>query len=162
MSPRARRSLSAPGASGGQEPEPRQHRQARRERLWRERRRRSVKETLGSIVLGFEVVIVFLAALLVFGLKALPPVPALAGGAAFIVALVVGLGLLRYPWGQYVGWALQLLLIASGFLVPALFFVGVLFVALWTYCMITGERMDRQNRARAAALAEQGEGPAPV
>ena len=120
----------------------------------RERRKRSVKETLGSIVLGFELVIVFLAALLIFGLRALPPWLALGGGALFCAALIVTVGLLRFRWGFLVGWALQVLLVASGLLVSSLFVVGGLFVALWTYCMITGERLDRQNRRRAADAAD--------
>ncbi len=133
--------------------------EAQAERPARERRRRSLKESLGSIVLGFEVIVVALAALAIFGLKALDPALALGGGALLIVIIVITLGLLRFSWGQYVGWGIQLVIIASGFFTAAMFFVGVLFVALWTYCMITADRIDRQNRARAQAVAESEGAP---
>jgi hypothetical protein len=107
--------------------------------------RRSVQQSLGSIVLGFEVIIVFLGALVIFGLKAAPAAWALGGGAAMVVAMAVTIALLRYRWGFVVGWILQLIVIASGFLVGMLFIVGIIFTALWAYCMITGARLDRQT-----------------
>lgn len=45
----------------------------------RARRARTMRETLGSIVLGFELIIVFLGALVLFGLKSLPAPVALGG-----------------------------------------------------------------------------------
>ena len=117
----------------------------------RPRRERSVVELLGSIVLGFELVIVFLGALVLFGLKALPPAIALGGGAAVVVLLVIAVGLLRYPVGIWLGWFVQLVVVAAGFLVPAFFIVGAIFTAIWTYCMIVGARIDRNNKAARAA-----------
>ena len=35
--------------------------------------------------------------------------------------------------------------IATGFVTPAMFFVGALFAAMWTYCMITGSRIDHTD-----------------
>jgi hypothetical protein len=111
-----------------------------------------VRETLGSIVLGFELVIVFLGALVLFGLKTLPAPVALGGGAALIVLMIVAVALLRYPAGIILGWAVQLIVIAAGLLVPAFFIVGAIFTAMWTYCMIVGGRLDRRDRlARQAA-----------
>jgi hypothetical protein len=112
-----------------------------------------VQESLGSIVLGFEVIIVFLGALVVFGLGALPAPVALGGGAALVVVMIITLGLLRHRWAFVVGWAIQVIVILSGFLVGMLFVVGAIFLALWAYCMIQGSRIDRANRQRAEALA---------
>ncbi|CAD5996305.1 conserved membrane protein of unknown function [Agreia sp. COWG] len=109
----------------------------------------SVRRSLGSIVLGFESVIMFLAALVAFGLKALPPIQALGGGAVLCVALVACAGLLRYRWGYILGWVLQAAIIATAFLVPVMWIVGILFVALWTYCMVVGARIDREKAAAA-------------
>ena len=106
---------------------------------------RSVKRSLASIVLGFEVIVVFLGALVAFGLDAAPPAIALGGGALLCVFFVATIALLRYPWSYAVGWALQAIVVASGFLVPAMCFVGALFAAMWTYCMITGTRIDNQK-----------------
>jgi len=106
---------------------------------------RSVKRSLASIVLGFEVIVVFLGALVAFGLDAAPPAIALGGGAVLCLLFIATIALLRYPWSYPVGWLLQALVVASGFLVPAMFFVGALFAAMWTYCMITGARLDNNT-----------------
>ncbi|MGN6760979.1 MAG: DUF4233 domain-containing protein, partial [Leifsonia sp.] len=58
------------------------------------RRQRSLRELLGSIVLGFELLVVFLGALVLFGLHSLPAAVALGGGAALIVLTIVAIGLL--------------------------------------------------------------------
>ena len=123
---------------------------------------RSIRQSLASIVLGFETIIVFLAALVIWGLAptengslGLPPWVALVAGGVLIVGLVVTIGLLRYPWGFTLGWVLQGLIIASGFLNPAMFFVGILFGGLWWYCMVAGARIDRDRTAQAAPEQEQ-------
>ena len=117
----------------------------------RVRRVRTVRESLASIVLGFELIVVFLGALVLFGLKALPAPVALGGGALAVVLMIVALGLLRYPVGFWLGWVIQLVVVAAGFLVPAFFIVGAIFTAMWTYCMIVGARIDRNNQAARAA-----------
>ena len=108
-------------------------------------RPRSVKRSLASIVLGFETIVVALAALVVFGLGTLPPAVALGGGAALCLAMVALIGLLRFSWAYPVGWALQVLIVLTGFLNPAMFFVGAMFAAMWAYCMISGTRIDHQK-----------------
>jgi hypothetical protein len=113
----------------------------------RARRARTVRESLGSIVLGFELVVVFLAALVVFGLGALPPLVALGGGGLLLALMVAAIGTLRSTLGVVLGWIVQAALVASGFLVPEIFLVGALFVAIWTYCMIVGGRIDRRGAA---------------
>ena len=111
--------------------------------IGRQRRQRSLRESLGAIVLGFEVLVVFLGALVLFGLKSLPAPVALGGGAALVVLMIVAIALLRYPIGVILGWLIQLIVVAAGFLVPAFFIVGAIFTAMWTYCMITASRLER-------------------
>lgn len=117
----------------------------------RARRRRSLRELLGSIVLGFELLVVFLGALVLFGLQALPAWVALGGGAALIVLMIVAILLLRSTVGVVLGWIAQAVLIAAGVLVPAFFIVGAIFTAMWAYCMIAAARIDRNNQAASAA-----------
>jgi hypothetical protein len=123
---------------------------------------RPVRQTLASIVLTFEIVVVFLAALVIWGLaptendtSGLPPWVALAAGGAVILGLIATIGLLRYPWGYTVGWVLQAVIIAAGFLNPAMFFVGALFGGMWWYCMVAGARIDRDRTATADPGKEQ-------
>ncbi len=107
----------------------------------------SVKRTLASIVLGFEIIVVFLAALVIFGLGALPAWLALGGGAALCLAMVAVIGLLGASWSYYAGWGVQAIVLASGFLNPTMFLVGAMFAAMWTYCMVVGTRLDNQKES---------------
>ena len=55
-----------------------------------------------------------LAALVVWGLRDLPPAVALGGGAALLLLIVVALALSRSTVGIVLGWLVQVLLIAAG------------------------------------------------
>ncbi|MET1053031.1 MAG: DUF4233 domain-containing protein [Mycetocola sp.] len=114
---------------------------------------RGVRQSLASIVLAFEVIVVFLAALVAFGLKVLPGPAALIGGGVIVVALVATLGLLRYDWSFWLGWVLQGVIVATGILVPVMWVIGLAFLGMWIYCMVVGGRIDRQ---KAAAAEEMG------
>jgi hypothetical protein len=123
---------------------------------------RSVRQSLAMIVLGFEVIVVFLAVLVIWGLSrgadgsgGLPSWAVLAAGGVIIVGLIATIGLLRFRWAYVLGWVLQVLIVAAGFLNPAMFVVGVLFGGMWAYCMVAGSRIDRQRAAAAAPGKEQ-------
>jgi hypothetical protein len=115
---------------------------ARRTRV---RRQRSVTEMLLSIVLALEAFLVFFVTLVVFGLRELDPATAFGGGLALIAALAVTGRLLRYPWGVWIGWALQAVLLASGFLVPLMFFIAACFIGIWVFCFVRGRQIDQQK-----------------
>ncbi|MFD0419625.1 DUF4233 domain-containing protein [Streptomyces sp. NPDC127108] len=65
-------------------------------------------------------------------------------------------GMVTRPGGVQLGWALQIALIASGVVVPIMFFMGAMFAALWWASVHFGRKID-EAKARFAALAEQGE-----
>ena len=111
----------------------------------RGRRGRSVTEMLLSIVLVLEAILVFFVTLTVYGLKVLEPALAFSLGAGVLVALMVTTQLLRFPWGIWVGWALQVVLLASGLLLPAMYIVAAVFVAMWVYCFIRGGQIDQKK-----------------
>lgn len=62
------------------------------------------------------------------------------GGLA--VACLVLAGLLRFPWAITVGHVLQVLMIAAGFMVPTMFFLGFLFGALWVTAIWMGRKVE--------------------
>ena len=107
------------------------------------KRQRSASESLLSIALILEAFLVFFAALAVFALEVVGPIEALVGGGAFIVVLVVCARLVRYPVGVALGWVLQAALVATGILLPLMYFIGAGFLALWTYCFVKGRSLDR-------------------
>jgi hypothetical protein len=57
------------------------------------------------------------------------------------------------PGGVLLGWALQIALITSGFVVPVMFFLGVVFGGLWWASVHFGRKID-EAKARFAAQAQ--------
>ncbi len=127
----------------------------REPRAPRVRRQRGAQESLGAVVLGFESIIVFLGGLVVYGLKVLPagiePWWGIVGGVVMAIAMVAVSGSLRHRWALFSGWALQVILLLGGLLVPALAVVAVIFGGMWAYATIKGAALDRQNARRAAS-----------
>jgi hypothetical protein len=117
------------------------------------RRERSVTESLLSIVLVLEVILVFFVSLTAFGLRAVEPAPAFIGGAVLVVVLTLTARVLRFSWGVWLGWVMQVVILATGFLLPIMFLVGAVFLALWIFCFVRGRQIDEQKAA--FALSEQ-------
>ncbi|QPP08864.1 DUF4233 domain-containing protein [Streptomyces bathyalis] len=63
-------------------------------------------------------------------------------------------GALTRPGGVQLGWALQLALIASGFVVPAMFFLGACFAGLWWASVHFGRKVDEAKAERARLETE--------
>ena len=127
----------------------------------RTRRRRGAAESLASVVLGFESIVVFLGGLVLFGLKALPagiePWWGIVGGAVLAIVMVLTARVLRYRWGIVLGWVLQGIVALAGFLVPGLFLVALIFGGMWAYATIKGASLDARN-ARLASEADTANG----
>ncbi|MFT4306931.1 MAG: DUF4233 domain-containing protein [Microbacterium sp.] len=124
----------------------------------RARRARGAQESLGQVVLGFEAVVVFLAGLVIFGLKALPagvePWWGIVGGGVVAVVMIAATGALRHGWGIALGWALQVVVLAAALLVPAILVVVLIFGGMWAYATIKGAQLDRRNALLAAQAAD--------
>lgn len=116
------------------------------------RRERGIHESVGSIILGFEFVVIGLGSLVAFGLKVASPAwLALLVGGAFVLLMLATIPLLGRRWGIGVGWVLQILAVLSGFLVPMMFVVGLIFLAIWAYAMYAASRAAAQRAAYAAS-----------
>jgi hypothetical protein len=74
-------------------------------------------------------------------------------GTAMVLCLVL-CGMIGRPGGPQLGWVLQAALVASGFVVPIMFFLGACFAALWWASLHYGRKVD----AMAAARSERGGG----
>ncbi len=115
----------------------------------RARAPRTLTQKLGSVVLGFEAVVVFLAGLTVYGLKALPeaipPWWGIVGGSVLAIAMIALAGAIARPGAIVVGWALQVLVLAAAFLVPTIALVALIFGGMWAYATIVGARVDRKT-----------------
>ncbi|MFD7918237.1 DUF4233 domain-containing protein [Streptomyces sp. NPDC059740] len=78
-------------------------------------------------------------------------------GVAMLLCVVL-CGALGRRGGVTLGWVLQAALVASGFVVPTMFFLGIVFAALWWASVHFGRRIDEAKArwARLASEAEQG------
>lgn len=111
----------------------------------RKRRLRSMTEIVGSIVLGSETLIVGLAGLAIYGLRILPPGLTLVLGVLVLLLMFVGVGLMRFPVGRWIGWLCHVLILAGGLLHWGLFVVGGVFFAVWIYGMVQASQIDRMR-----------------
>lgn len=73
-------------------------------------------------------------------------------GVAMLLSVLL-CGVITRPGGVQLGWALQVGLIAAGFVVPVMFFLGVVFAGLWWASVHYGRKVD-EAKARWAAQAE--------
>jgi len=118
------------------------------------RRPRGLAEKLGAIVLGFEAIVVALGGLTIYGLRVLPegvePWWAIVGGGVVAVTMIVTAGLLAKRAGVVLGWILQVIVLASALLVPAMLVIALIFGGMWAYAMIAGGRVDRAAARRSS------------
>ncbi|HEY5832883.1 DUF4233 domain-containing protein [Streptomyces sp.] len=73
-------------------------------------------------------------------------------GVAMAVCLLL-CGVLSRPGALALGWALQAGLIVSGFVVGTMFFLGVVFAALWWASVHYGRKVDEIRARRPAPAA---------
>ncbi|NHN55899.1 DUF4233 domain-containing protein [Calidifontibacter sp. DB0510] len=101
---------------------------------------------LAAVVIGSQSLAIF------FGTLVAEALARARGESAHTAYLIIGLviaglcivaaGCLRRPWGVTLGWALQVVTIASAVIVPMMLIVGVVFAALWVTALVQGRRMD--------------------
>ena len=134
-------------------------RMTKAQREWRPgmpRKRRSTKVLFASTVLMLEAFVVCFATLAVFGLRRdeISPAVILVSGLTLAVVLVLNCAVVTKKWGIGLGWFLQLVIIAGGFLEPVMFVVGTAFALTWFYGIRQGIRVDRENVERDRLQAE--------
>jgi hypothetical protein len=118
----------------------------------RVRRERGVTETLLSVVLALEAAVFFFATLAIAGLSGIPTPLVVAGGAGFIVLLIVVAMVQRWMWGVVLGGVLQVVYVATGVLHPFMYVIGAVFAAMWLWCLVRARRIERMRRDAAEGV----------
>jgi len=93
---------------------------------------------LASAVLAFQAIVIGLAIPVAVAIYDVDAAVAGWGGGLLAISCLVVIGLLRYPWAYALGWGIQILTICAGFAVPAMFFLGAMFSALWWWALRLG------------------------
>lgn len=99
-----------------------------------------------GIVVGSQTVVVFLGALVAWAIAKAQHNDAhtsyLVIGLVLALLCVVAAGTLRRPWGVTLGWIVEIATLLAGFVLPMMFVVGVMFLALWITALVQGRKMD--------------------
>ena len=98
---------------------------------------------IAAAVLVFEGMVVLFATLVALELSDVEDGTLWWVGGTLAVVCVLCAGLLRRPWGYVVGSVLQVAVVAAGFVVPAMFFLGLLFAGLWFLALYLGRKVAR-------------------
>ncbi|RKS77304.1 uncharacterized protein DUF4233 [Actinomadura pelletieri DSM 43383] len=93
-----------------------------------------------ATVLGCEAIVIALAVPVAVAVLDVDGATAGAVCGGLAVACLLLAGLLRFPWAVAAGTVLQVLIVATGFMVPAMFFLGVVFGALWATAIWMGRK----------------------
>lgn len=109
--------------------------------------------TLCATTLIGEALVVSLAALVAMQTSQVPTGALWAVSGAVAGLCVLLCGLLTRPGAVALGWLLQIALIAGGVVVPAMFFLGLVFAGLWWASVHYGRRIDA---ARAGFARQTG------
>jgi len=99
-----------------------------------------------GIVVGSQTLVVFLGALVAWAIAKAQNNAAhtsyLVVGLVLAVLCVIAAGTLRRPWGVTLGWIVQCATLLAGFVLPMMFVVGLMFLALWVTALVQGRKMD--------------------
>ncbi|MFH8573101.1 DUF4233 domain-containing protein [Streptomyces sp. NPDC017993] len=109
--------------------------------------------TLCASTLIGEFFVIGFAGLVAMQLSDLPAATVWTVSGIAMLLCVLLCGMLTRPGGVQLGWVLQIALIASGLVIPAMFFLGAVFAALWWASVHYGRKID----AAKARWAAQGE-----
>jgi len=108
-----------------------------------------MQRRLCAAILLLEAIVLGLSTPVLISVESVETSRALWVGLGLTVACVVAAGLLRRPWGYWLGWAIQAAAVLLGFQVTAMFALGAIFLALWVTAVRLGRLIDR-DRATAA------------
>ena len=122
---------------------------------------RSAQRSMAATILALEAIVLGLTTPVMISVASVPVVTALVIGLGLTVACVVVAGMLRHSWSYAVGWAIQAAAVGLGVVVPVMFVLGGIFLALWAGAVLLGAKIDRERAEREVLeqewAARQGE-----
>lgn len=107
-----------------------------------------MRARLAATCLALEAFLVFFATLAASALSELSGRTVWLGGGLLIVVCVLAAGVARRPGGIAIGWVVQVLVVATGLVLPAMVVLGVVFAALYGWFVVLGGRIDRERAER--------------
>jgi hypothetical protein len=99
-------------------------------------------------ILTLQGVVLFLTGVVSIGMTDIGAGTSLALGAGLLVLCLVAAGTLGRRFGYPLGWLVQVVSLALGFVVPVMFFLALVFGGLWVASYVLGTRIDRERAER--------------
>lgn len=115
-------------------------------------REKSPRRTMCAAVLTLEGLSVALVIPVMISISGVATGTAVGLGLGLAVVCFLAAGLLRRPWGYWLGWAAQIAAVAMGVIVPMMYVVGALFAILWAAADLLGRKIDGERAAAYAAF----------
>lgn len=102
---------------------------------------------LCSAMLLLQAIIVGLSTPVMITVEHIDKAMALSVGLGLTAVCLITIVLLHWPWGYVVGFVVQAATVATGFLVPMMFFIGAMFAALWYGAWRLGRKIEADKAA---------------
>ena len=116
---------------------------------------RSPRRAMAAAVLSLEAIVLGLTTPVMISVSDVSTPVALGVGLGLAVVCLLLAGMLRAEWAYTAGWVVQLAAIALGFVVPAMFALGVIFAACWAGADLLGRKIERERAEAWAQWAAQ-------
>ncbi|MEO6512979.1 MAG: DUF4233 domain-containing protein [Nocardioides sp.] len=111
---------------------------------------RSPRRGMCAAILSLEGVALGLSTPVLITVAGVDTRKALYVGLGLAVASLLLAGMLRGEWAYALGWALQGLAIALGFVIPLMFVLGAVFALLWGTAYFLGRKIERERAEMSA------------
>jgi len=115
-----------------------------------------------AAMLSLEAIILGLSVPVMISVEDVDKTLALVLGLGLAVLCVLVAGSLRRPQAYVAGHAIQVAAIGLGFVVPIMFFVGLMFAALWFGAFFLGRKIEDDKARWAREAADPSDGRDPV
>jgi hypothetical protein len=121
--------------------------------------------TLTAAVLAFQSIVIALAIPVAVAVGGVPGAQAGWVGGGLAVLCLITAGLTRYRFAYAIGWGIQIACLAAGFVIPVMFVLGAVFLALWWAALHYGAKGDAAQarfREESGPESEGDPGDEPV
>lgn len=108
---------------------------------------RDPRRAMCATILALQCVVLGLSTPVLITIAGVDQNAALALGLGLAAAALLIAGLLRWEWGYYLGFALQVATIALAFVIPVMAVLGVIFGALYTAAYVLGRKIEADRAA---------------
>lgn len=103
---------------------------------------RSAQRSMCAAILILQAVMFILTTPVMISVASVDVSTSLWLGLGLTVACIVTSGMLRMKWAYLAGWAIQVASLSLGFVIPMMFFLGVIFASLWAGAYFLGRKID--------------------